>query len=73
LPHLATIGILLAGTAGTPGRGSCGAAQLTGPADAGALIDQLRAHSVELTYDPDDRTLHISGQSAMSVTIGKNS
>ena len=73
LPHLATIGILLAGTAGTPGRGSCGAAQLTGPADAGALIDQLRAHSVELTYDPDDRTLHISGQNAMSVTIGRNS
>jgi len=72
LPHLATIGILLAGTAGTPGRGSCGAAQLTGPADAGALIDQLRAHSVELTYDPDDRTLHKSGQNAMSVTIGRN-
>ncbi|MBV9092530.1 MAG: recombinase family protein, partial [Streptosporangiaceae bacterium] len=70
LSHLAAIGILLAGTAGTPGRGSRGTAQLTAPADAGALIDQLRAHSVALTYDPDDRTLHASGQNAPSVTIG---
>ena len=72
LPHLATIGILLAGTAETPGRGSRRVAQLTGPADAGALIDQLRADSVALIYEPDDRTLHVSGQDSPSVTIGKN-
>ena len=62
LPHLAAIGILLARSAGTPGPKSCGVAQLTRPADAGALIDQLRADSVALTYDPDDRTLHVTGQ-----------
>jgi len=72
LPHLAAIGILLAGTAGTPGRGRRGTPQLTGPADAGGLIDKLRADSVELTYDPDDRTLRVSGQDAPSVTIGTN-
>jgi len=72
LPHLAAIGILLAGSAGTPARGSRGVAQLTGPVDAGALIDQLRADSVALTYDPDDRTLRVSGQDVPSVTIGKN-
>jgi len=43
-----------------------------GPADTGALIDRLRAHSIALTYDPDDRTLHVSGQDSPSVTIGKN-
>jgi site-specific DNA recombinase len=73
LPHLAAIGILLAGPALAPGRGHRGVAQLTGPANAGALIDRLRADRVALTYDPYDRTLHISGQNAMSVTIGKNS
>jgi hypothetical protein len=35
-------------------------------------IDQLRADSVALTYDPDDRTLHVTGQDTPSVTIGKN-
>jgi site-specific DNA recombinase len=72
LPHLAAIGILLAGSAGTPGRGRHGGDQMTRPAHAGALIDQLRAHSVALTYHPDDRTLRVSGQNAPSVTIGNN-
>jgi len=36
------------------------------------LIDQLRAHSVALTYDPDDRTLHLNGQNMPSGTIGTN-
>jgi hypothetical protein len=31
LPHLAAIGILLAGSAGTPARGNRGLAQVTGP------------------------------------------
>ena len=45
---------------------------MTGAADAGALIDQLRADSVALIYDPYDRTLHVSGPDTPSVTIGKN-
>lgn len=72
LTHLAAIGILLARSAGTPGPKSCGVAQLAGPADAGALIDQLRADSVALTYAPDDRTPHVTGQDTPSVTVGKN-
>jgi uncharacterized membrane protein YhhN len=44
------------GRVGWQGSGSRGRAPMTGPADAGALIDQLLAHSVALTYDPDDRT-----------------
>ena len=70
LPHLAAIGILLAGAAGKPGRGSRGLAQLTGPADTAALIDQLRADGIVLTYDPDDRTLRTGDHDAPSVTIG---
>jgi site-specific DNA recombinase len=72
LPHLAAIGILLAGPARTLARGSRGVAQVTGAADAGALIDQLRAGSVALIYHPDDRTLYVSGPDTPSVTIGKN-
>ena len=49
---------------------SRGAAQLTGPDDTAALIDQLRADGVVLTYDPDDRTLRAGGHDAPSVTIG---
>jgi site-specific DNA recombinase len=69
LPHLAAISILLAGSARTPGRGP---AQVTGPADAAGLIDQLRADGVVLTYNPDDRTLRAGDQDTPSVTIGKN-
>jgi len=32
---------------------------VTGPADAAALIDQLRAGGIVLTYDPDGRTLRV--------------
>ena len=39
--------------AGKPGRGNRGLAQVTGPADTAALIDQLRAAGIVLTYDPD--------------------
>jgi hypothetical protein len=70
LPHLAAVAILLAGDAGKPGRTSGGPAQLTGPAGAAALIDQLRADGTVLTYDPDDRTLHADGLDAPPVIIG---
>jgi site-specific DNA recombinase len=70
LPHLAAIAILLAAPAGAPGPGSCDQAELTGPADAGALIDQLRIDGTVLTYDPDRRTLRAGGQDAPAVIIG---
>jgi site-specific DNA recombinase len=70
LPHLAALGILLAGPAGIPGPGSRGTAQLTGPAAATALIDRLRSDGVVLTYDPDHRTLRAGGHDTPAVTIG---
>ena len=70
LPHLAAIAILLAGLAGKPGRGNRGIGRVTGPADAAALIDQLRAGGVVLAYDPRDRTLRAGD--APSVTIGRD-
>jgi hypothetical protein len=72
LPHLAALAILLAGPAGEPGRGNRGLAQITGPADAAALIDQLRADGTVLTYDPDGRTLRAGGHDAPSVTLSKD-
>jgi hypothetical protein len=42
--------------------------QVTGPADTAALIDQLRADGVVLTYDSGDKTLR--ADDAPSVTIG---
>ena len=55
-----------------PARGNRGLAQVTGPAGTAALIDQLRADGVVLTYDPDDRTLRAGGHDALSVTIGRD-
>jgi site-specific DNA recombinase len=72
LPHLAAIGVLLAGSAGKPSREISGPAQVTGPADTAGLIDQLRTDGVVLAYDPDDRTLRAGSQDAPSVTIGKD-
>jgi site-specific DNA recombinase len=71
LPHLAAVAILLAGPAGTPGRGNRSLARVTGPAGTAALIDQLRANGVVLTYDPHERTLRAGDNDAPSVTIGK--
>jgi len=68
LPHLAAIGILLA----RPAAGNRGPARVTGPAGTAALVDQLRADGVVLTYDPDKRTLRAGGYDALSVAIGKN-
>jgi hypothetical protein len=70
LPHLAALAILLAGRAGKPGPRSRGLAQMTGPAGATVLIDQLGADGVVLTYDPDGRTLRAGGHDAPSVAIG---
>jgi site-specific DNA recombinase len=72
LPHLAALAILLAGPARKPGRMNRSPAQVTGPADTAALIDQLRADGIVLTCDPDGRTLRASGHDTLSVTIGKD-
>ncbi len=72
LPHLAAISILLAGSAGTPGRGSCDVTPVTGPADTAGLIDRMRADGLVLTYDPDDQTLRAGSLDAPPVTIGNN-
>ena len=53
LPHLAAIAILLADNSQAK---NAGTAQVTVPAETAALIDQMRASQVILTYDPDDRT-----------------
>jgi len=71
LPHLAAVAILLAGDAGKPGRTSGGPGQLTGPAGAAALIDQLRADGTVLTYEPASRTLRAGGHDASPVTIAR--
>ena len=70
LSHLAALAILLASPAGKPDRANCGLAQLTGPDDAAALIDQLYAGGTVLTYDPARRTLRAGGHDAPPVTIG---
>src|ERR1700730_9693320 len=71
LPHLAAVGILLDGRNGELGCGEPRRAQLTGPASAAALIAQLRADGVVLTYHPDDRTLR-AGDHDLPVTIGRD-
>ena len=45
---------------------------VTGPADTAALIEQLHANGVVLTYDPDDRTLRAGGHDPLSVAIGQD-
>ena len=72
LPHLAAIGILLAGVAGKPGCRNRGPAQVTSPADAAGLIDQLRTDGIVLTYNRQDRTLRAGRGDVPSVAIGKN-
>jgi hypothetical protein len=69
LLHLGALAILLASPARKSGRGNRSLIQVTGPADTAALIDQLRADGVVLTYDPGDRTLR--ADDAPSVTIGR--
>ena len=45
---------------------------MTGSASTAALIDQLHADGVVLTYDPQDRTLRADGHDTLSITIGKH-
>jgi site-specific DNA recombinase len=70
LPHLAAVAILLA--SGGQAQGS-DTAQITDPAETACMIDQLRTAGVSLTYDPDTRTIRTDGNSAVAVTVCRNS
>jgi hypothetical protein len=70
LPHLAAISILLAGRISELGCGDGGPGQVTRPADAAVLIDQLGAGGVVLTYHPDDRTLRAADHD-VAVTLSE--
>jgi site-specific DNA recombinase len=72
VPHLAAIAILLAGPPATPACANRRPARVTGSASTAALIDQLHADGVVLTYDPQDRTLRADGHDTLSITIGKH-
>jgi hypothetical protein len=45
--------------------------QIMAPGEAGALIDQLRAAGITLTYDPDTRTLRAGDSSVAVVAVGQ--
>ena len=45
--------------------------QITAPADAADLIDQLRASGAVLTYDPDTRTIRSGDSGMIAVTTGQ--
>ena len=62
----AAVAILL--TSGGQAQGS-DTAQISDPAETACLIDQLRTAGVSLTYDPDTRTIHTDGNSAVAVTV----
>jgi hypothetical protein len=70
LPHLAAIAILLRGSGQPPPRSGKNSAQVTSPAKAADLIDNLRTAGVTLTYDPDQRTLRCNDH--IAVTIGND-
>jgi site-specific DNA recombinase len=69
LPHLAAVAILLA--SGNQAQGG-GTVQISGPAETACLIDHLRTAGVTLTYDPDTRTIRTGRNSAVAVTVGRN-
>jgi hypothetical protein len=46
--------------------------QMTAPNETAALIDQLRAAGITLTYDPGTRTIRTSDSSIAAVTIGRD-
>jgi site-specific DNA recombinase len=66
LPHLAAIAILLHGSQAA---GNC-CTQVTVPAEAADLIDELRASGTVLTYDPDTHTIRAGEGGLIAVTAG---
>jgi hypothetical protein len=54
---------------GTPD--DAGTMQITAPADAADLIEQLRASGAVLTYDPDTHTIRSGDSGLIAVTTGQ--
>ena len=48
--------------------------QITAPAEAAALIDQLRDqdHSLTITYHPDMQTIRTNGRDPVAITVGRD-
>ena len=46
--------------------------QITAPAEAAALIDQLRDHSLTITYHPDTQTIRTDGRDPVAITVGRD-
>jgi hypothetical protein len=69
LPRLAAVAVLLASDGNPEGAST---AQVTIPAEAADLIDQLRASHVILTYDPDTGILRTSDSDPVAVTVGQD-
>jgi hypothetical protein len=68
LPHLAALAILHTGDGPLPHTTKQGHAQITAPARAADLIDQLRATGVSLIYDPATKILRTNTTDAVAVS-----
>jgi hypothetical protein len=69
LPHLAALAILHAGKGRRPGQEPA-TSEITAPAQAADLIDQLRAGGVSLIYDPATKSLSTGASGAVAVSAG---
>ena len=71
VPHLAAIAILSRQHAQAPARARRRTAQMSTPAQTAALIDELRAAGVVLTYDPAQQTLRASDGIAVTIASSR--
>ena len=70
LPRLAAPAILHAGDGTAIRQGARQPAQITAPAQAADLIDQLRAGGVSLIYDPATKSLSTDASDAVALSVG---
>jgi hypothetical protein len=70
LPRLAALAILHADRSHSPQRREQASAQVTAPAQAADLIDQLQAADVTFIYDPATRALRTGTRYSPAVTVG---
>ena len=71
-PHLAALAVLLDGQEHIHTHHDHQPGQVTAPARAAELIDDLRSTGRTLTYDPRCRTLRTDTEDAIAVTIGRS-
>src|SRR5262249_42131059 len=71
-PHLAALAVLLDGQEHIHTHHDHQPGQVTAPARAAELIDDLRSTGRTLTYDPRCRTLRTDTEHAIAVTIGRS-